>query len=304
MRHCFALLLISVLVPATLASARPDEGRVPEAIQMSLWNTAPPTNNGLTGPERGSGCVGNISKATLTIHLPAKDQATGAAVVITPGGGYGVVCVESEGRQIADLLVPRGIAAIVVKYRLPNGHHEIPANDARRAMRTVRHHASDWKIDPKRVGIWGFSAGGHLASTVATAFDAGDADAKDPVERESSRPDFAILFYPVISMEGGVTHGGSRRNLLGPDPAEEKIARYSNETQVNERTPPTFLLHAGDDRAVPVENSLRYYRQLVRHRVPADLLIFERGGHGPGAFKNNPSWQAAFDQWLRRRKCL
>jgi acetyl esterase/lipase len=272
-----------------------------EPATITLWPDGPPDSNGLTGSERGGHCVGNISTATLTIHLPPKEKATGAAVVLIPGGGYGVVCVGTEGHPIAKHLNERGIAGIVLKYRLPNKRHEIPANDARRAIRTVRSKAAEWNIDPQRVGVWGFSAGGHLSSTVATVFDKGKPDAKDAVEQQSSRPDFAILFYPVITMEKGVTHGGSRNNLMG---STDLSKRYSSEARVTRDTPPTFLLHCSDDRAVPVENSLRFYRSLIKHNVPATCLIFEKGGHGPGAFGRNPSWAPAFDAWLKDRKCI
>lgn len=266
-----------------------------------LWPDGAPDNNGLSGPERQAACIGNISVPTLTLYRPATDKATGAAVVVIPGGGYGVVCVESEGKAIAEHLNARGITAVVLKYRLPNRNHLIPANDARRAIRTTRAKAAEWGIDPMRVGVWGFSAGGHLASTVATVFDDGDADHADPIERQSSRPDFAILFYPVISMEDGVTHNGSRRNLFGD---QDLVERYSNERNVSEQTPPSFLLHCTDDRVVPVENSLRFYRALVSHKIPAACLIFEQGGHGPGAFLKNPSWETGLDAWLEKRSCL
>ena len=274
----------------------------PEPLVLPLWVDGAPGDNGLSGPERGSGCVANISKPDLTIHLPPEDRRTGAAVLVIPGGGYGNVCLRTEGEQIAPLLLERGIAAVVLKYRLPNrGHHEIPGADARRAMRQLRHLAGEFDIDPKRIGAWGFSAGGHLCATLGTAFDAGDADAEDPVERESCRPDFLILFYPVVSMEAGRTHAGSRNNLLGPDAGEALVARYSAEKNVDADTPPTFLLHATDDRAVPVENSLGFYRALRADKIPATLLIYERGGHGPNAFRKNPSWAPAFDAWLGRR---
>jgi acetyl esterase/lipase len=271
---------------------------------IPLWPEGPPDDNGLRGPEQPGDCIGNISQPTLTVHLPPAEKATGAAVVLTPGGGYSVVCAETEGRQIAELLVPRGIAAIVLKYRLPNRHHEVPAGDARRAIRTVRHFAHEWHIDPQKVGVWGFSAGGHLASTVSTVFDAGHAAAEDGVERQSSRPDFSILFYPVISMEDGVTHGGSRLNLIGPDASAALVRRYSNEHQVTGDSPPTFLLHAADDHAVPVENSLRYYRQLVARGVNSRLIVFETGGHGPNAFQSNPSWLAVFEEWLKSQHAM
>jgi acetyl esterase/lipase len=268
---------------------------------LPLWPDGPPNDNGLSGPERAGGCVGNISEAKLFVYLPPAESATGAAVVITPGGGYGVVCERTEGHEIAAILQPLGIAAIIVHYRLPNGQHTVPADDARRAIRTVRHKAQEWRIDPKRVGVWGFSAGGHLASTVATVFDAGQGDASDPIESQSSRPDFAILFYPVISMEEGVTHGGSRRNLLGPAPVPELVARYNNDERVSKDTPPVFLLHAADDHAVPIENALRFHRALLANGVASEVLLYEKGGHGPGAFKKNPSWRGAFESWLERR---
>lgn len=295
-RILLAVLLTLVLAPAASAAPPPK----PTAV-LKLWPDGPPDSNGLSGPEKGTRCVGNISKPTLLVYLPKATNKPTAAVVITPGGGYGVVCVEPEGYPIAELLVERGIAAIICKYRLPNGHHLVPANDARRAIRTVRHNATTWNIDPERVGVWGFSAGGHLASTVATVFDSGQANASDAVERQSSRPDFSVLFYPVITMMDTAVHKGSRRNLMGADPKLSLKERYSNEARVSRQTPPTFMLHCTDDRAVPVENSLRYYRQLVKNGVPAELLIFEKGSHGPTAFNNNPSWLTAFDRWLTAR---
>ena len=295
-RILLAVLLTLVLGPAASAAPPPK----PTAV-LKLWPDGPPDSNGLSGPEKGTRCVGNISKPTLLVYLPKATNKPTAAVVITPGGGYGVVCVEPEGYPIAELLVERGIAAIICKYRLPNGHHLVPANDARRAIRTVRHNATTWNIDPERVGVWGFSAGGHLASTVSTVFDSGQANASDTVERQSSRPDFSVLFYPVITMMDTAVHKGSRRNLMGADPKLSLKERYSNEARVSRQTPPTFMLHCTDDRAVPVENSLRYYRQLVKNGVPAELLIFEKGSHGPTAFNNNPSWLTAFDRWLTAR---
>jgi len=202
---------------------------------------------------------------------------------------------------VVEKLNERGITAVMLKYRLPNKHHLIPANDARRAIRITRANAEKWGIDPTRIGVMGFSAGGHLASTVATVFDAGAATSDDPAERMSSRPDFAILFYPVISMKEEIAHMGSRRNLMGD---EDLVERYSSELQVTAETPPTFLLHCTDDRTVAVENSLRFYQALVAHKVPASCVIFEEGGHGPNAFNKNPSWEAALDGWLKKRACL
>ena len=299
-RTLLSLMLLSLLATQTSTNAAPPK---PTAV-LDLWPDGPPDSNGLSGPEKGTRCVGNISKPKLLVYLPQPTTPAGkpaAAVVITPGGGYGVVCVETEGYPIVELLAQRGIAAIICKYRLPNGHHLVPAGDARRAIRTVRHNAAKWNIDPGRVGIWGFSAGGHLASTVSTVFDSGNPKATDHFERQGSRPDFSILFYPVITMLDDAAHKGSRRNLMGANPKAAMIERYSSDARVTAQTPPTFLLHCSDDRAVPVENRLRYYRQLTGHGVPAELLIFEKGSHGPSAFKNNPSWLPAFDRWLKSR---
>lgn len=266
-----------------------------------LWPNGAPDSNGLEGPERVKGCIGNISIPTLTWFPAPADKATGACVVVMPGGGYGVVCVESEGMPIVRMLNERGISAVMLKYRLPNGHHLIPANDARRAIRTTRAKAAEWGIDPQRIGVWGFSAGGHLASTVTTMFDAGNPQSEDPIERVSSRPDFSVLCYPVISMKEEIAHKGSRRNLMGD---EDLIERYSSELRVTAETPPCFLIHCSDDRAVPVDNSVRFYQALVTNKVPAACLIFEEGGHGPNAFKKNPSWEASLDAWLKKRGVL
>jgi len=293
-----ALLLSLALTLGLISGAKSD---APSLSTIPLWPQGAPEENGLTGEETPGGCIGNISNATLTVHLPSSEIATGTAVVIIPGGGYGVVCTDTEGRQIAERLTSKGIAGVVLKYRLPNQHHKIPASDARRAIRTVRYNASDWKIDPKRVGVWGFSAGGHLASTVSTSFTPGIPDAKDLIERQSSRPDFSILFYPVISMESGVTHQGLRNKLLGPNASEDLILKYSSEKQVSQHTPPTFLLHAADDKVVSIKNTLRYYKALIAHKIPARLVAFETGGHGPTAFQRNPSWAPLFDDWIMNR---
>ena len=272
-------------------------------VVMDLWPDGAPGDNGITEPEKESVCgVTNVSKPEIIVYLPPKDKATGSAVVVIPGGGYSEVCLVEEGHGIADLLIHKGIAAIVVKYRLPNGYKDIPAMDARRAIRTVRYNAEKWNIDPSKIGVWGFSAGGHLASTVATVFDSGNNDAAYPIEKQSSRPDFAVLFYPVISMKDGVTHSDSRKCLLGPDPSKSLIEQYSNENRVSDKTPPTFMLHCSDDGCVPVENSLGYYRSMIQHDNECELLIFEKGSHGPGAFKGNPSWESAFDSWLQSHK--
>ena len=276
-------------------------GAEPTPEPQLLWPNGAPDSNGLEGPETVEGCIGNISIPTITVYKAPAEKATGAAVVVMPGGSYRVVCVEVEGMPIVRELNERGITAVMLTYRLPNQNHLIPANDARRAIRTTRANAAEWGIDPKRVGVWGFSAGGHLASTVSTVFDAGNPASEDPVERMGSRPDFSVLFYPVISMKEEIVHKGSRQNLMGK---EALIERYSNELRVTPETPPCFLLHSSDDSVVPVENSLRFYEALVANKVPATCLIFEEGGHGPDVFIMNPSWEGSLDAWLKKRGCM
>lgn len=272
---------------------------------MKVWPNGAPDTNGLSGAEEVNECIGNISEATMSVHLPEAKISSGAAVLLLSGGGYGVLCLDGEGNAMVDWLVTRGIAAIVLKYRLPNGYHQVPANDARRALRTIRYNAKEWHINPDKIGVWGFSAGGHLASTVATDFDYGNLDKADNIEHFSSKPDFTILFYPVITMEDGITNKETKNNLLGGDSGNILlINRYSNEKNIGINTPPVFLLHCSDDSVVPVENSLRYYYGLIKNKISAEMLIFEKGGHGPDAFNNNPAWQKALENWLRRRNCL
>lgn len=292
MRACaWAMAMVFTGTAAVFAEPKPE----------LLWPNGAPDSNGLQGAEREGACISNISIPTVTFFPAPAEKATGAAVVVMPGGGYGSVCVGSEGMPIVKELNERGIAAVMLKYRLPNRHHLIPANDARRAIRMTRANAADLGIDPERVGVWGFSAGGHLASTVATVFDDGDAESDDPIERMGSRPDFAILFYPVISMDEQIAHMASRKNLIGDEGLAE---RYSSELRVTAKTPPCFLLHCTDDSTVAVENSVWFYQALVAMKVPAACMIYEQGGHGPGAFMKNPSWAAALDLWLEKRGCL
>ena len=235
-------------------------------------------------PAGAPGALGTAEQdiPTLTAFLPAPEKATGTVVVICPGGGYGGLAGH-EGAGYAEWLAENGVAGIVLKYRLGSKGYRHPAmlNDAARAVRLTRTKAAEWKIDAKRVGIMGSSAGGHLASTLLTHFDAGKPGDADPVEQQSSRPDFGILCYAVITM-GPDTHGGSRQNLLGPNPAPELIELLSNEKQVTKTTPPCFLWHTADDNAVKVENSLEFAAALRRAGVPFDLHIYQRGPHGIG----------------------
>ncbi len=235
-------------------------------------------------PDGAPGALGKEDKdiPTLTPYLPEKEQATGAAIVICPGGGYGGLAAH-EGKDYARFLNEQGIAGFVLKYRLgPGGyHHPAMLQDAARAVRTVRARAAEWGVDPKRVGIIGSSAGGHLASTLLTHFDAGQADAADPIERQSSRPDLGILCYAVITM-GQYTHQGSKHNLLGNNPAPELVRELSNELQVTKETPPCFIWHTWEDPVVPVENSLQFAEALRKAGVPFDLHIYQKGNHGLG----------------------
>lgn len=231
---------------------------------------------------------------------PAK--ATGACVVILPGGGYGALAYDHEGHQIAVWLNSIGVSGAVVKYRLAPYRHPAPLQDAQRAIRHVRAHAKELGVDPQRVGIMGFSAGGHLASTVSTHFDSGDKDSADEVARQSSRPDFSILCYPVISLQAEYSHKGSRRNLLGDDPSEELVRSLSNETQVTKETPPTFIFHTGADKGVPVENSISYYLALRKHEIPAELHVYQNGPHGVGLAPGDAvlnTWKDRLADWLK-----
>ena len=228
-----------------------------------------------------------VQQPAIEVYLPSKQTANGQAIVICPGGGYGMLAYDWEGTDIAKWLNSKGVAAIVLKYRLPNSKSNIvpqlsPLLDAQRALRTVRANAQKWNIKKNQIGIMGFSAGGHLASTAGTHFDNGDTNATDSVDRLSSRPDFMILMYPVISMSKTYMHQGSRNNLIGANPDSALAKYYSNDLQVTKETPPTFIVHSTDDAGVPVENSLSFYQALKTNKVPAEMHIYPYGGHGFG----------------------
>jgi acetyl esterase/lipase len=263
-------------------------------IPLPLWNGDAP---------EGDGKFSDSSKARLTVHL-AK-QPNGAAVVICPGGGYGGLVTKGEGHGIAEWLNAQGIAGIVLEYRLPAGRPYVPLLDAQQAIRTVRAHAAEWALDPKKVGIIGFSAGGHLASTATVHFDLGEGKNTDPIARQSSRPDFAILIYPVISMEEGV-HRGSKKNLMGETPAAGLPDYFSSQKHVTAGTPPAFLAHALDDKVVPIENSRVFYEAQKKAGLPTRLVELPNGGHGLNGYKG-PSWdkwQAESLLWLKEIKVL
>jgi acetyl esterase/lipase len=253
--------------------------------------------------------VSKVTEPTITIYTPEKEKANGTAIIICPGGGYTRLAIDKEGFKIASWLSKQGITGILLKYRLPSD--EImkdksvgPLQDAQEAIRIVRRNAAAWGINPFKIGIMGFSAGGHLASTASTHFNE---DVSGQNDTTSARPDFSILIYPVISMDLAITHKGSRENLLGKKPTKENIEHFSNELQVNDETPPAFLALAADDSAVPIENSINYFLALKKTNIPAEMHIYEKGGHGFGLGKKGgteSSWPEACINWLRARKLI
>jgi acetyl esterase/lipase len=280
----FPLLILLLTLTAPLVNAAPD-------APIVLW------------PSGAPGAVGTaaVDIPTLTPYLPPKDKMTGAAIIVCPGGGY-THLADHEGRPVAEWLNSLGITAFVLKYRLgPRYHHPSPMQDAARAIRTVRARAGEWGLDPQRIGILGFSAGGHVASTAGTHFDSGKPDASDAIERVSSRPNLMILIYPVITMKEK-THAGSKKNLLGAEPTAELVGLLSNEEQVTTETPPTFLVHTMTDTAVPVENSLLFLTALRKFGVPFEFHLYERGPHGFGLGRKDPilaTWPDRCADWLR-----
>jgi acetyl esterase/lipase len=259
----------------------------------------------LLWPAGAPGALGTeaVDKPKITIYRAPAEKANGASVVVCPGGGYGVVAADHEGKQVAEWLNSFGVSAFVLQYRLgPRYHHPAPLQDAQRAIRLVRSKAREFGIDPRRVGILGFSAGGHLSSTAGTHFDAGRATDVDPIDHESSRPDFMVLAYPVISLVSPFTHKGSLANLLGSDPDPKLVESLSNELQVTKDTPPTFLFHTADDPGVPVANSIVFFEALQKAGVPAEMHIFAHGPHGVGLAPKDPAlstWPALCAAWMK-----
>jgi len=292
-----------------LGNACPGAEGIDKAQVLALWPGQPPGDKDLGVAERyENGHVQHVRTPTLTVFLPPKERATGTAVVICPGGGYWLLAIDHEGYEIARWFNSIGVAGIVVKYRHRYFRHPIPLMDAQRAIRTVRYRAKEWGIDPQRIGIMGFSAGGHLASTAATHFDGGQPNADDPIERVSCRPDFAILMYPVITFTQPTMHRGSRNNLLGTEPDPKLVKALSNELQVTAQTPPVFLVHSSDDHTVPVQNSIDFYLACVEAGVPAELHVYEKGGHGYGMRADRcpaaGDWPGRCERWLRQRGLL
>jgi len=251
-----------------------------------------------------SGMFRGVSKPTLEVYLPEKEKATGTAIVIIPGGGYGVVVYQGEGISTAKQFAKNGIAAFVLKYRLPDDSILVnktigPLQDAQQAIKLVRENASNWGVDVNRVGIIGFSAGGHLASTAATHFQ------KPVIENKNNtnlRPDFQIMVYPVISMQDSLTHRDSRNNLLGKDPSKELIDEYSNELQVTDDTPPAYITQTADDQTVDVDNSIAYFESLRHHHVDVEMHIYPKGGHG--FIFRQPDWVDPLFLWMKKNKWI
>ena len=251
----------------------------------------------------------SVQDPTLEIYLPAAYRANGAAVLICPGGGYYLQAYDWEGTEFAKWFNQQGIAAFVLKYRLPYWtkppcSEHVALDDASQAMRMIRANAEAYNIDPDRLGVMGFSAGGHLASTLSTHYDGGDSKASNPIAQQSSRPDFSILVYAVISGDTSIYHGGSFKNLLGPDASPEKVAYYSNDQQITKDTPPAILIHAADDGAVPYQNSIRYFHALQTHGVKSALHIYSEGEHGFALAEDRPhlsGWIELVGGWMEEQ---
>ncbi len=245
--------------------------------------------------------VYHVNDPTLTAVLPRDGSANGAAVIVCPGGAYRRLAIGHEGWEVAEWLASLGYAAFVLKYRMYDYGQPAPAQDIQRAVRVVRSRAAEWNIDFHRIGVMGFSAGGHVVSSAATHFADHLYGPVDSIDQTSARPDFAVLIYPVISMEDSVTHAGSKKNLLGENPSPALAARWSNDRHVTPDTPPSFIVHATNDTGVPVENSLRFYRALVGNGVSAELHVFGKGGHGFGLGRGHgavDAWPGLCERWM------
>jgi len=279
-------------------------------LSGTIASAAEPTVH-LLWPDGAPGAIGDEAKdkPQVTVYQPEADANTGCAVVICPGGGYGHLAMDHEGHQIARWLNSFGVTGVILEYRhRGKGYgHPAPMLDVQRALRLTRANAKQWNVNPERVGVLGFSAGGHLASTAATHFDSGKKEADDAIDRESCRPDFAVLCYAVIALDEPFTHRGSQRNLLGDDASEKLIRSFSNEKQVTKQTPPTFLWHTTEDTAVPPENSVMFYLACRKHGVPAEMHIYEKGRHGVGlgrGIAGTEGWPAACQAWLKNHGML
>lgn len=282
MKKIFCLMNIIALMSITAQS---------KMIEIDLWPDGAPNSNELVTPEGISGvCVTSVTHPLLYVY-PASNP-NGTAIIMCPGGAYAGLAMAHEGTDMADWLNAQGITFAVLKYRMPNGHDDVPLSDAEQAMRIMRSRAAEWGINPESIGIAGASAGGHLATTLATHYSSAE-----------TRPNFQVLFYPVVTTERGVTHQGSVDNLCGKSPTEEQMHKFSNDLQVTPETPKAFIMVSADDKAVPVANSLRYFEALTRNGVISALHVYPTGGHGWGYYDSFPYkqlWKSELEEWLRR----
>jgi acetyl esterase/lipase len=281
---------------------------------INIWpEDSLPCSNGIVEEDQVNekGHLKNVQLPTLSVYLPSKRKATGAGVIICPGGAYWILAIEHEGYEVAEWFNDFGVAAFVLKYRLPTSDNvtckqEVALKDAHRAIRLVRSKANEWELDKEKIGIMGFSAGGHLASTAGTRWDLGNYRSDDPIEQQSCRPDFQILIYPVISLDTTITNKGTKRALVGEEPHESLIRHFSNELNVTTKTPPAFLLSTYDD-GVKVENSIRYFMALRKYGIPAEMHIYEKGGHGYGLNRTQEAvktWPERCRDWMKTREII
>jgi acetyl esterase/lipase len=303
-------LVVSVgLVAATMLYAQaPSPDRAKAAAVVPIWPEGVPGLLPTAGPEvEVDARVSNVHTSTLTAYLAPERQNTGTAVVVCPGGGYQRLAIDKEGWKVAEWLNSLGVSAFVLKYRMREYGHPAPLRDVLRAVRLLRSQAARWRIAPDRIGVMGFSAGGHLASSAGTLFDAPEGRTGADLDRVSARPDFLVLVYPVISMNAPYAHSGSRQSLLGAEPPQALVDRMSTNLQVTKDTPPTFLVHGGTDQSVPPENSVLFYSALRRAGVAAELHLYQEGAHGIGLEPNHgpiSEWPKRCAEWLAVRGLL
>jgi acetyl esterase/lipase len=300
-RRRIALTILAIAIPIVVTAAEAPKEEL-------LWPVDHPANQGEkpSAPDSLEWSLQVANSPTLTYFLPEKDKRNGTAMVICPGGAYVGLAMQKEGHEVAQWCRDHGIVGVVLRYRCGGGKNQapVPLDDVQRAIRSVRARADELGIDPSKIGVAGFSAGGHLASCAATMFDEGDGGAKDPIEQQSSRPDFAVLVYPVIALVGDAAHRGSRNNLLGPESDDQLAAEWSTDRRVTDKTPPTFLVHASDDDGVVPKNSILFYEALLANKRPAELHLYEAGGHGFGMFRDKrPAdlWANELEAWLKAR---
>lgn len=301
-----AFLTCGLIGPAALGEVTSQDVRLWEGVEGFTGSIEDAVYDGRGEGDRPDRWLHGVTDPVATLYRPEADRATGAAVVVLPGGGYAGQAIDKEGHDVGRWLAERGVAALVTPYRCGAEPHRYPAPlaDAQRAVRLLRKRASDLGVDAAKVGVMGFSAGGSLAALTATHDGQPLPGVRDPLQDVSARPNFAVLVYPVISMRWEVTHAGSRRNLLGETEDEELVSRLSADEQVGPNTPPTLLVHSVDDQAVPAANALRYYEACLRHSVPVELHLYETGGHGYGMRAEEGSvadWPNVLESWLKSR---